>query len=126
MGMSVVGAASSMRAFNYACSSAINPIEHWVMKSLFPNINTSTSITLGLGQLLLDGETLEIFQSNGYTVIKVLSNDTRFLVIDPETGIVRDIMISEYGWINGAYCYYNLQTNMAIDLGTNLMNYEQS
>ena len=36
-------------AFHYACSAAINPIEHWIIQTLVPNDN-GTSITIGLGQ----------------------------------------------------------------------------
>ena len=37
-GMDVVGDPSSVWAFRYACSSAINPIEHQVMETLFPGM----------------------------------------------------------------------------------------
>jgi hypothetical protein len=37
MGMTVIGTADSVWAFNYACSSAISPIKGWVMQILFPN-----------------------------------------------------------------------------------------
>lgn len=48
----------AVRAFRFACSSAINPIEHWVMETLFPGGN-NTSITIGLGEELLNGQTPE-------------------------------------------------------------------
>jgi len=118
MGMSVVGDADNVKAFLFACSSAINPIEYWVMKSLFPNMDAYSSVTMGLGQLMLDGEPLEIYECNGYTVIKVVGDDTRIIIIDPETGIVRDILTSkDSGWINGAYCYSDQQAEWANDFG---------
>ena len=37
-GMDVVGDPEDVKAFRYACSSAINPIEHQVMETLFPGM----------------------------------------------------------------------------------------
>jgi hypothetical protein len=54
-GMDVVGDLQNIVAFRYACSSAINPIEHWVMQTLFPG-GGGTSITIGLGKMILNGD----------------------------------------------------------------------
>jgi hypothetical protein len=116
MGMSVVGTASSMRAFNYACSSAISPIEGWVMHALFPSGDGYT-VTIDIGEKLLNGALINMYQSSGYIVITPVNGFCEFLLVDPETGIVRDIC---YGSYCGAYCYYNLQTELASDLGETL------
>lgn len=60
-GMDVTGDPQNIKAFRFACSVAINPLEHWVMETLFPNDNSSldnimehsSSITIGLGQKIL-------------------------------------------------------------------------
>ncbi|WP_209626750.1 hypothetical protein [Methanobacterium petrolearium] len=113
MGMSVVGAANSMRAFNYACSSSISPIEGWVMQTLFPN-GDGYSVTIGIGEELLNGTTINMYQSNGYIVITAVNGSSEFILVDPETGIVRDIF---YGTYCGGYCFPNQQTEWASDLG---------
>ena len=70
MGMDVNGTQSNVWAFRFACSSAFSPIEYWVMSALFSTNGTNGtllgpdprgSVTLGLGQVLLGGGTLEIF-----------------------------------------------------------------
>ncbi|MDP2836971.1 MAG: hypothetical protein Q8N97_08315, partial [Methanobacteriaceae archaeon] len=72
-----------------------------VGESLFPGGN-STSIVMGLGQLIFNGEMPDMFMSNGYLVMKSAANDL-FLVLDPETGILRDVMIMN-STISGSYC----------------------
>jgi hypothetical protein len=44
-----------------------------------------------------------------------------YLVLDLETGIVRDVMIT-YITMSGAYCFSDLQTEWASDLGEDLLN----
>jgi len=99
--MDVVGDPDNVRAFRYACSSSFSPIEYWVMASLFPNPdqngtivgpNPLGSVTLGLGDLMLNSGQLEIFESNGYIVIKAVGSNGKILLIDPETGLVMDIL----------------------------------
>jgi len=115
-GMDVVGDPSSVWAFRYACSSAINPIEHWVMETLFPGGNHN-SITVALGQM---GEMVDVFISNGYQVM-MSSIEDLYLVLDLETGIVRDVMIT-YITMSGAYCFSDLQTEWASELCEDLLN----
>jgi len=128
MGMDVLGDPGNVKAFRFACSMAINPIEYWVMKTLFPSTNSSyegnsglySSITIGLGQKILNGEMVDIFISNGYLVIKSMDNRL-FLVIDPETGIVRDVMVTNSTFSYSSWCYSDQQTEWASDLGNDLL-----
>jgi len=39
-GMDVVGDPGNITAFRYACSAAINPLEHMVGESLFPGVDS--------------------------------------------------------------------------------------
>jgi len=129
MGMDVIGDAQNIKAFRFACSMAINPVEHWVMKTLFPSTNSSyegnselySSITIGLGQKILNGEMVDIFMSNGYLVIKSQDN-TLFLVFDPVTGIVRDVMVTNSTFSYSSWCYSDQQTEWASDLGNDLLS----
>ena len=118
-GMDVTGDVNNITAFRYACSSAINPIEHMVGESLFPGGN-STSITIGLGQMILNGEMVDMFMSNGYLVMKSGDNSL-FLVFDPETGILRDIMLSN-STFSGSSCYSDQQAEWASELGDDLLS----
>jgi len=118
-GMDVVGDPEDVKAFRYACSSAINPIEHQVMETLFPG-GGGRSITIGLAQMILNGEMVDVFISNGYQVM-MSSIEDLYLVLDLETGIVRDVMIT-YITMSGAYCFSDLQTEWASDLGEDLLN----
>jgi len=106
MGMTVIGTKTNMRVFNYACSSAISLIEGWGMQTLFPNGDGYT-MTLDMGQKLLNGATINMYQSNGYIVITPVNGSSEFLLVDPETGIVRDICY----WPCVAYCYLTCKQN---------------
>jgi len=125
MGMDVVGDPENVRAFRYACSSAFSPIEYWVGQALFPSSNSTSdllgSVTLGLGYMMLNGEPLEIFESNGYTIIRAIGDNQRILIIDPLTGIVMDGMsLNEI--ISGTRCFGDQQTEWAHDYGNSLLD----
>lgn len=130
MGMDVVGDPDNVRAFRFACSSSFSPIEYWVMASLFPNPdqngtiigpNVWSSVTIGLGDLMLSGEPLEIFESNGYIVIKAVGSNGKILLIDPETGLVMDLLTGNETSC-GSYCYKNQQAEWGNDLGNIILN----
>ncbi len=129
MGMDVVGDPDNVKAFRFACSSSFSPIEHWVNEVLFPSYNSTSSllgsVTLGLGYMLLNGEPLEIFESNGYIIIRAVGDNQRLLIIDPVTGIVRDGMTLNKT-ISGNYCFSDLQTEWATDFTENILNYGQN
>lgn len=76
------------------------------MKSLFPN-GDIYSVTLDLCSNILNGTGTDIYMSNGYLVVKPLNSADEYILIDPSTGIVRDIF---YGTYCGAYCFGNQQT----------------
>jgi hypothetical protein len=63
----------------------------------------------------MNGVSLEVFESNGYVVLKAVGRDDLIFVIDPETGVVRDI--NTVNGYCGAYCYHNLQTDLAFNFG---------
>ena len=127
MGMTVVGALNNIVAFNYASSSVIPSIESGIMEYLgFDYQSNSTftgdisSVLVGMGNLFLNGTAFDIFEQNGFTIIKAVGNDSLLMVFDPVTGIVRDInLVNGY---SGAYCYSNYQTNLAVDVGNYVMN----
>jgi hypothetical protein len=60
MGMDVNGTVSNVWAFRFACSSAFSPIEYGVAGD-----STGLSVTLGLGERILNGELPELFMSKG-------------------------------------------------------------
>jgi hypothetical protein len=109
MGMDVNGTVSNVWAFRFACSSAFSPIENEIVN---PDGGIA-SVTLGIGERIINGETPELFYSNGYIIYKIKNKDDLILLLDPLTGIVRDIL---YGTYCGAYCFPNLQTEWATDL----------
>lgn len=136
MGMDVLGDPENVRAFRYACSSAFSLIEYWVGAALFPvydlngtriyeNSSFLGSVTMGIGYLLLSGKTVEVFESNGYTFIRVMGDNNNILVIDPETGIVRDGSMGKYfdgEFTSGSYCYGDQQTELGYVFGQNLID----
>ena len=113
--------------FRFICSSALSNIEYNIMNSLEFNYQSNTPTTLYVGSVMTDmmnaflnGTNLEAFESNGYIVLKAENRTDLIYVIDPETGIVRDI--NTLGDFCGAYCFYNLQTNLAETLATNIID----
>ena len=127
MGMTVVGLPEDVTAFNFACSSVISDIEYNIMNGLWfdyqaniPGAGYLGSVMTDMMNAFMNGTSLEAFESNGYVVLKAENRTDLIYVIDPETGIVRDI--NTVGGFCGAYCYYDLQTNLAETLGTNLVN----
>ena len=118
-GMDVTGAAGNVTTFRYACSSAINPLEHYVMKTLFPDGN-GTSIVMGIGEEIFNGQMPGIFLSNGYLVFKSSVNNM-FLIFDPTTGILRDVMYLN-GTVSGAGCFSDLQTEWIYKDGIDILS----
>ncbi|NYB52638.1 MAG: hypothetical protein HVN35_08790 [Methanobacteriaceae archaeon] len=132
MGMDVVGDPANVKAFRYACSSSFSLVEYWVGQALFPSDNPSSnllgSVTLGLGYKMLNGEPLEIFESNGYTIIRAVGDNQRLLIIDPATGIVMDIgtTLDLNDTISGTRCYGDQQTEWANGYGNAILNNKDS
>lgn len=121
MGMTVIGLPEDMASFRFACSSVISAIEQNIMEELWFNYQVSTpaghvgSVMTDMINAFVNGTALEAFESDGYVVLKAEGRDDLVFVIDPETGIVRDKNTAN-GFC-GAYCYYDLQTDLARNLG---------
>jgi hypothetical protein len=54
MGMTVVGAAANLRAFNYASSSVVPSIEYGIMEYLGFNYQSNSTFTGVIGSVLVD------------------------------------------------------------------------
>jgi len=80
------------------------------MKSLFPGDDNGTLI-VKMGKELFNGQMPDIM-SNGYLVFKVKGKDDLILLLDPVTGIVRDVMTV----VCGAYCYHNIIRSLTVGL----------
>ncbi len=101
MGMTVVGAPENVWIFNYVTSSAISPIEYAIFSECTGNLYQSYSLNGEYGSVVLDllykyymnSTSVEVFVQNGYIIEKSVGFDDNFIVIDPETGIMRDINI---------------------------------
>ncbi|QHN07803.1 pseudomurein-binding repeat-containing protein [Methanothermobacter sp. THM-2] len=119
MGVKANGTTQNLKAFNYARTSTINPIEYYVMEALFPGSDPTTAPITGIGQKLLNGEPLDILETENYTLIT--DNQGRYIIIDHKTGMVRDIIYN----LMGAYCYYHQQTEWAQELGRTIMSSER-
>ncbi len=125
MGMTVFGALSDVWMFNYFCSSAISFIEYGVMDNIgYGQINTIdmsvNSVTLDLiDELIINNASLEYFIQNSYIIYKAVGCDDNFMVMDLETGIMRDInTISGY---YGAYCFHDGLTNLTYGQSENFL-----
>jgi hypothetical protein len=90
MGMDVNGTVGNVWAFRFACSLSFSPIEEEVGSTIW-NTTAIGSVTMGLGERILNGEILDLFYSNGYIVLKIRDMDDLILLVDPVTGIVRDV-----------------------------------
>jgi len=99
MGMTVVGAPENVWIFNYVTSSAISPIEYAIFNEVTGNLYQSYSLNGEYGSVVLDllykyymnSTSVEVFVQNGFIIISSEFNNGMFIVIDLETGIVRDI-----------------------------------
>lgn len=89
MGMTVIGTIENMIVFNFITSNSISFTEYMVMNSAY-NATFSSVTMLLLYEYLNDNTYVDTFQENGFLIIKSIFNDN-FVVIDLETGIVRDI-----------------------------------
>nr|WP_319373567.1 hypothetical protein [uncultured Methanobacterium sp.] len=108
MGMTVIGTIENIRLFNFTTSSPISFIEYDVMSSAYNS--TFSSVAMELFYLASNYSThVEAFEYNGFIIIKSTFND--FMVVDFETGIVRDIdtINNCYG---GTYAFGGRKRNM--------------
>jgi len=111
MGMDVVGDEANVWAFRFACSAAFSPLENEVMDP-----DSIGSVTMGIGERILQGQIPELFYSNGYIIYKIQNKDDLILILDPETGIVRDVA----NGISGVYCFHDQITDHIIEQAENM------
>jgi hypothetical protein len=129
MGMTPVGTLTNMTWFTYACSSSISIIEYGIMKNLELDYQYTTitdgsvsSVTRDMLNAFWTGTSMEILGQNGYIIYKLVGRDDLFLVLDPETGIMRDMMVTNTTKAYyGAYCFHDLITESSIDLFNNIL-----
>ena len=103
MGMTVVGRSENIIGFNYAISSIISPIECAVMNGVCGMSENSTYQSYSPNGLfssvlqdmhydrLFNINSVETFEHENFIILKSIIKDDYFIVIDTETGIVRDI-----------------------------------
>ena len=99
-------------------SLSFSLIERYVGENLFPGIGDLSGVTTGLGYILENNGTLEIFIQDGCVLIREAGSNERVLIFDSETGLLHDA----YYDLNGAFCYSNQQTDWALALGSELLN----
>lgn len=88
MGMTVIGTIENMWIFNFETSSSIPFIENEIMSNAYNS--TFSSVTIEINYLFNNYKMyVETFEYDGFVIVKSIFNS--FIVIDLETGIVRDI-----------------------------------
>ena len=121
MGMNIKGDTNSTKAFRYACSSILSPIEDKILKSEAFPIN---SVLLGTGQKLMNGTVINIEEQGTNTIVHAYNDNNTKILIDSDTYLVKEMIGSYKGSTSTvpAYCYYDLQTKLATTLGNNIIN----
>ena len=89
MGMTVIGTIENTKVFNFVTSNSLSYIEYEVISSAYNSTFSSVTMLL-LYEYFNDNTYVDTFEENGFIIIKSIFNDN-FVVIDLETGIVRDI-----------------------------------
>ncbi|EKQ55006.1 MAG: parallel beta-helix repeat (two copies) [Methanobacterium sp. Maddingley MBC34] len=127
MGITTVGKLSNMAGFNYACSSCISTIEYGIMRNLEFDYQYANFASCEIGSVTQDmlysffnGAELEMFAQNGCFIYKIVGRNDLMLIFDSETGIMRDV--NTVNGYYGAYCFPNLQTELAYDFFGNVYN----
>ena len=120
MGREAIGDESNIWKFNFATSFAFSLNEHLVGSNVWKTSNIIT-VTLGLFKDYLNNESLDIFSSNGFIFIKNENSNNSLLIIELETGIVRDVF-NYYGLLGTMPCYHDGITDNAVNYGKNLLD----
>lgn len=130
MGMTVNGSLKDIILFNSVCSSQISTIEYGIMRNLdfisqyeTVSMDVIGSVTRDLFYAFMTGTDMEIFTQNGYTIMKLMDHDDLIMVIDPETGFIRDI--NTVNGFCGAYCFHDQITESSHELGENFLEKEE-
>jgi hypothetical protein len=121
MGMNIKGDNNSIKAFRYACSSILSPIEDKILQTERFPVN---SVLLGTGQKLMNGTVINIEEQDNNVLIHAYNDNNTKILIDSDTMLVKE-MINQYKGATStvpAYCYYDMQTRLATQLGNNIIN----
>jgi len=112
MGMTVVGTPENILRFNFATSSDISLIEAKIMNGIFSVKGNFDSVAEDIiNDYLFNSTSVEVFMQNGFIIEKPVFNNNDIILIDTETGIVRDInTINNYC---GAYSNEDSSTFLA-------------
>ncbi|WP_048080198.1 right-handed parallel beta-helix repeat-containing protein [Methanobacterium arcticum] len=133
MGMTVVGTPENISGFNYDASSAISLIEYAIMNyesddPTFQSYSTNgafSSVMMSLLYAYMNNNTsVETFIQGGFIIMKSKYNNDNFIVIDPETGIVRDINTVN-NFCGGAYEEWNCIKTISV-VGNKLYTWQTS
>ncbi|NYB26034.1 MAG: Ig-like domain-containing protein [Methanobacteriaceae archaeon] len=130
MGMTVVGSINNMWNFRYVTTSIISIIETMVMNNItlpsYDGERSFNSVQEYILNAFENGSEIEImFTLDGYVMIKLEDQNDIFLILDPETGIMRDVVIFEVYRnenYNGAYCFHDTLTEKIHDFGNFIMD----
>jgi hypothetical protein len=121
MGMNIKGDNNSIKAFRYACSSILSPIEDKILKAEAFPVN---SVLLGTGQKLMNGTVINIEEQDNNVLIHAHNDNNTKILIESDTYLVKEMIGSYKGSTSTvpAYCYHDMQTRLATTLGNNIIN----
>lgn len=119
MGMSIVGNATNVKSFRFACSFMLSEMENMALSATGLNVTSSVN---NLGLALLNGDIVDIINNGTEITVKLTNNSTIKIIIDPETGLVKDMLGNYKGAesTDSSYCYHDDRTNT---LGNQLNEY---
>ena len=119
-GMDVYGDEKNIWLFNFACSYGFSLVEQ--LTGAYGNFSENDGVIIGILRAISKGDQLEMIYSNGQLIIKAASDNNNILIIDLETGLVRDIGLS--GGISGNPCYHFDTTDGVLNALFALLNPE--
>jgi len=116
MGMNVQGDLDNVKSFRFICSLMLSEVEHMALGSTGVSVDSTLSKIVSA---VLNGATFEMsLDTDNNIAILTLECDSRFkIIIDLETGLVRDILDDQGFQLKGAetmstaYCYHDQLTN---------------
>lgn len=118
MGIDIYGDEKNVWAFRSACSFSFSLVEQ-LTGGLGITFNND-GVLMGILNNLAHGDKLEISFENGYILVRTESDFERMLLIDLETGIIRDFFSSQN--IMGNPCYHDDITDAIVNFTNNLLN----
>ena len=110
-----------IKAFRFACSSALSLIEDNVLKSEAFPVN---SVLMGMGKKMMNGTVINIEDKGTDEIVRTYNDNNTKIVIDSRNYLVKETIGSYKGSTSTvpAYCYHNIQTQLATKLGSNIVN----